>query len=140
MTSPGAGGKVKRIVVGVDGSEHAERALAWAAEQAQRTGAALEIHTAYEPGYAFTTSEEVEMAMRRVLEQATEAVAKAAPEVATTTMSHQEAPAAALIEASEGAELLVVGSRGLGGFRGLLLGSIGLQCSQHAHCPVVIVR
>ena len=80
MTSPGAGGKVKRIIVGVDGSEHAERALEWAAEQAQRTGAALEIHTAYEPGYAFATSEEVEMAMRRVLEQATEAAAGDAPE------------------------------------------------------------
>ena len=55
---------MRRIIVGVDGSEPAMGALEWAAEQARRTGSALEIHTAYEPGYAFTTSEEVEMAMR----------------------------------------------------------------------------
>ena len=48
--------------------------------------------------------------------------------------------AAALLDAAEGADLLVVGSRGLGGFTGLLLGSVSQQCVQHAGCPVVIVR
>lgn len=140
MTSTEDANHAHRIVVGVDGSENATRALQWAARQAGRTGATLEIRTAYDPGYAFTTSEEVEMAMRRTLEEARAEAAAVAPEVTISTASHQEAPAAALIEASEGAELLVVGSRGLGGFRGLLLGSISLQCSQHARCPVVIVR
>ena len=51
-----------------------------------------------------------------------------------------EHPAAALMRLSKGAELLVVGSRGIGGFRGLLLGSVGQQCVQHATCPVLIVR
>jgi nucleotide-binding universal stress UspA family protein len=55
-------------------------------------------------------------------------------------VTHQEHPASALIEASDGADLLVVGSRGLGGFRGLLLGSVGHQCVLHARCPVVIIR
>ena len=49
-------------------------------------------------------------------------------------------PASALIAASAAADLLVVGSRGLGGFRGLLLGSVSQQCAYHAGCPVVIVR
>jgi nucleotide-binding universal stress UspA family protein len=48
-------------------------------------------------------------------------------------------PAEVLVEAAEDADLLVVGSRGLGGFRGLLLGSVGQQCAHHARCPVVIV-
>ncbi len=52
----------------------------------------------------------------------------------------QGSPARALVKAAEGADLLVVGSRGHGGFTGLLLGSVGQQCSHHATCPVVIVH
>jgi nucleotide-binding universal stress UspA family protein len=51
-----------------------------------------------------------------------------------------EHPSAALVRLSRGADLLVIGSRGLGGFRGLLLGSVGQQCVHHATCPVLIVR
>ena len=54
-------------------------------------------------------------------------------------MTHEGSPAEILIEASRDADLLVVGSRGLGGFKGLLLGSVSQQCSQHARCPIVIV-
>jgi len=67
-------------------------------------------------------------------------VAKLAPGVTTVGHTHEESPAVVLIEASEGADLLVVGSRGLGGFKGLVLGSVSQQCSHHARCPITIVR
>ncbi|HEY4948292.1 MAG TPA: universal stress protein [Acidimicrobiales bacterium] len=133
-------GSSHRIVVGVDGSENAERALEWAAAQADRTGAVLDIQTAYEPGYTFITKDEVKRTMERRVEEAAAHVAEVAPRVTTTGGTHEEAPAPALIEASDGADLLVVGSRGLGGFVGLLLGSVSVQCSHHAHCPVTIIR
>ena len=56
------------------------------------------------------------------------------------TVISDEHPSAALVRLSAGADLLVVGSRGLGGFRGLLLGSVSQQCVQHATCPVLVVR
>ncbi len=56
------------------------------------------------------------------------------------TIAAEGQPANVLLKISEGADLLVVGSRGLGGFRELLLGSVSQQCAQHASCPVVIIR
>ena len=137
-TEPAGG--THRIVVGVDGSENATRALEWAASQAERTGTLLEIHTSYGPGYVFITPSEVEQTLQRLVDQATARAVQVAPGVVTRGKTHQGSPATALIEASDGADLLVVGSRGLGGFRGLLLGSVSQQCSLHAHCPVVIIR
>lgn len=129
-----------RIVVGVDGSENAGRALEWAAAQAERTGALLEIHAAYGAGYVLFPPSEVEEATRRLVENATRQAHKVAPQVDTRPVTDKGPPAPALIEASDGADLLVVGSRGLGGFRGLLLGSVSQQCSAHAQCPVVVVQ
>jgi nucleotide-binding universal stress UspA family protein len=133
-------GSGHRIVVGVDGSENATKALEWAAVQADRTGAVLDIQTAYEPGYVFVTSDEIEASMARLVEEAKARVVKLAPKVVTTSGTHQESPANALIEASEGAELLVVGSRGLGGFKGLVLGSVSQKCCLHAHCSLAIIH
>jgi nucleotide-binding universal stress UspA family protein len=65
-----------RIVVGVDGSENANKALEWAAIQADSTGAVLEIHTTYEPGYVHVTKEEVQRAMKRIVGKALDDVAK----------------------------------------------------------------
>ena len=131
---------IHRVVVGIDGSEPGMRALDWAATEAGRAGAVLEIQTAYEPGYVHVTQEEVQRSMNRLVEDASAHVAKVAPGVATVGKTHEESPAKALIKASEGADLLVVGSRGLGGFKGLLLGSVSQQCAHHAHCPLTIVR
>ncbi|MHB1584517.1 MAG: universal stress protein [Acidimicrobiales bacterium] len=130
----------RRIVVGVDGSDGSTQALEWAAGEAGRTGATLELHTAYGPGGVLTTPASTERAMRRLVEQSTAHVHESAPNVDTVGLTHEGSPVTALIDASRGAELLVVGSRGRGGFAGLLLGSVSQQCAVHAHCPVVIVR
>ncbi len=130
----------RRLVVGVDGSEGSNRALEWAAAEAGRRGAILEAHTSYGAGYVFITSQGVHQAMQHVLDEAANHIADLAPGVTFKGVVHKGSAAKFLIEASEGADLLVVGSRGLGGFSGLLLGSVGQQCSLHAHCPIVIVR
>ncbi len=136
----GSAGSIHRIVVGVDGSEIAMKALDWAALEADRTGAVLEIHTAYEPGYVHVTQDEIQKNMERLVEEATARVAQLAPGVTTKSVTREESPATALIEASDGADLLVVGARGLGGFKGLLLGSVSQKCCLHAHCALVVVR
>ena len=122
-------GGTHRIVVGVDGSDNAVRALEWAAIQAERTSSLLEIHTAFGPAYVFLAPSEVEATTRRLVEHAAKRARNLAPEVAIDCVTHEGSPAPALIEASAGADLLVVGSRGLGGFLGLLLGSVSQQCT-----------
>jgi nucleotide-binding universal stress UspA family protein len=133
-------GSSHRIVVGVDGSDMASKALDWAAAEADRTGAVLEIQTAYEPGYVHVTKDEIQRGMDLLVKEAAARVAELAPGVATISETHEESPATVLIKASDGADLLVVGSRGLGGFKGLLLGSVSQKCSHHAQCPIIIVR
>ncbi len=78
--------------------------------------------------------------MQALVDEAIGQVAALAPSVATRGFAEEGSPAHVLIEAGTDAELLVVGSRGLGGFKGLLLGSVSQQCSQHARCSVMIVR
>ena len=134
-----------RIVVGVDGSVHSERALDWAITQAQRGGATLEIVTAWlfpmALGYAFTTTvNEVHQAAQNVVDGAIARVTEVAPDVVVCGNPTEESPGPALVSASVGADLLVVGSRGVGGFKELLLGSVSQFCTRHASCSVVVVR
>lgn len=129
-----------RIVVGVDGSAGGIRAAEWAAAEATRCGGTLEVHTAYRPGYVFATEEDVREDMQQVVDEAAAAAEAAAPGVSVSRTTHEATPARSLIEASRDADMLVVGSRGRGGFAGLLLGSVSQQCSLHAHCTTVIVR
>jgi nucleotide-binding universal stress UspA family protein len=139
-TAPQGQAPTHRVVVGIDGSAGSDHALEWAAAEAARRGAVLEVHTSYSPGYAFITPQEVQQAMQHVLDEAVNHIVDLAPGLAFEGVTHEGSAAKVLIEASKGADLLVVGSRGLGGFSGLLLGSVSQQCSLHAHCPIVIVR
>jgi nucleotide-binding universal stress UspA family protein len=138
-------GAERRIVVGVDGSPPSERALDWAVAEVQRTGAALHLVSAWTfpmaLGYAFTTTvHEVQQSAQDVIDRAVAHVGEVAGDVTVTGETSEQAPAPALIAAAKGADLLVVGSRGLGGFQGLLIGSVSQYCTRHATCSVVVVR
>lgn len=138
------------IVVGVDGSEHANEALRWALrEAALRKSDVLALYGWTMPappgriGY-YTASlqdpRKFQEGASAMLDSIVDEAAADAGDVVIKRRAVQGSPAEELIRASEGAELLVVGSRGLGGFTSLLLGSVSQQCAHHAHCPVVIVR
>jgi nucleotide-binding universal stress UspA family protein len=140
------------IVVGVDHSAGAREALRFALTEARLRGASLRaIHTWQLPysgaGFGFTESayrtDELSE-LRSAAEAALDAtIEEAIPDVGEVEIDRrviEGVPAGVLVEQSRGAELLVVGSRGLGGFRGLLLGSVSQQCAHHAACPVVIVH
>ena len=136
-----------RIVVGVDGSAAAGRALEFAIEEARLRHAELQVvHVWHYPlvastGYAPPVEAEVytalEQAGHELVDDAVAEAQSAGVEAAGTVV---EGPVAeALVEAAEEADLLVVGSRGRGGFAGLLLGSVSQQCAHHARCAVTIV-
>ena len=135
-----------RIVVGVDGSSGADRALQFALEEAKRRGARLDVVLAWglldQPGVpekaVFDPGFEEDDA-RAIIAAALERVG-ADPDVETHLVPVLDLPARALLDQARGADLVVVGARGLGGFRGLLLGSVSQQVVNHAPCPVVIVR
>ena len=158
---------MERIVVGVDGSPQSKKALAWAVEQARVHDATLEIVYAYGPpedynpyaqSYIGTTASTIErlatderrwrdqrraQAQERA-EQVLQGVIHDVPGTEDVRVKPlvitETRPPRALIEHARGADLLVIGSRGRGGFAGLVLGSVSQQCAQHAPCPVVIVR
>lgn len=127
------------IVVGVDSSAGATQALDWAATEAERNDSTLSIVVAWAYG-GFTTTVLLERDAERIVEGARKQVIERHPGVRVETHVCRDPTANALIEVSRGAELLVVGSRGLGGFSGLLLGSVGQHCLTHAECSVAIIR
>lgn len=136
---------MQKIVVGVDGSEGSQRALLWAIEEAARRDATVEALHAWEPGLtaglysgAVFTEESVQEAGEKIL---ADTIAAADPAGSTKVERRcvTAQPAAALIEAGKDADLVVVGSRGLGGFYRLLIGSVSSQVAHHAPCPVVVV-
>ena len=137
----------ERIVVGFDGSPLAEAALRWAAEEAGLRSAILVIvhgwHLPYATGYPFAEMtfdpSGMEEDARRVLDGAAALVAGLGLTAPVETVLHLGDPAAGVMEAARGADLIVAGSRGLGGFKGMLLGSVTHHLAHHARCPLVIV-
>jgi nucleotide-binding universal stress UspA family protein len=142
----GTGSKRTRIVVGVDGSPSSVQALRWALEQARITGAPVCAVCAWDlpasPTYV-AVEEDIgyrEEGARTVLDGA---IKDATSDAATLPVQREVVcghPAKVLVDASTDAGLLVVGSRGHGGFAGLLLGSVSQHVVAHASCPVVVVR
>lgn len=136
------------ILVGVDGSPESRAALRWALEEARLRDYRLEVVHAWSgyPGVALGTPVVVEDwdLLRSSAEQFAKTIVEETvgepADVEITTIAVHGMPTPVLVQAAEEADLLVVGSRGRGGFRGLLLGSVSHQCAQHARCPVVIVR
>lgn len=139
-----------RIVVGVDGSNGARAALAWALDEARLRGAAVDVvHAWHAPapvvpgpyGASRPADDEVADSTRVAAEQVLEHQLQAADTngVQIEPLLPSASPSDALLDIARGADLLVVGTRGRGGFAGLLLGSVSQQVSHHAPCPVVIV-
>ncbi len=137
---------VRRIVVGTDGSAGSDAAVLWATEAALRCGAELVlVHGWVYPyiGHRTGVSEprdEMRLDAMRTLEASALKVAELAPSVHCHSIISEESPAKAIIDAAAEADLVVVGSRGHGGFAALLLGSVSRTAVQHASCPVVVVR
>lgn len=160
---------MSEIVVGADGSQASQRALAWALDEARRRGdttvvvlhayrppepqnANAAVHT-YLPTGAVTRVTEQDAENRAeqetIARQRADSLVQRAIDTAGSggdqdtvvkQMVVARDPARTLVEMSRTADMLVVGSRGRGGFTGLLLGSVSQQCLHHAHCPVVVVR
>lgn len=131
-----------RIVVGVDGSPASVAALKWAARQAALTGSTVDATISWEYPMQYGNELLYEGIDWVSLAHSTIATAIAEADLAmeinsVVTEGH---PAQVLIAASTGADLLVVGSRGRGGFAGLFLGSVSQYVTAHASCPVLVVR
>lgn len=138
-----AGERKGRIVVGVDGSERAQGALEWAIDEARRRGAVLEVVHAWQlpvntgmyagtPVYPSSAEELARRVLDMAIDQEDTFGVRVDPHLACAP------PVRALLAAAEGADLVVVGSRGLGGFKSLLLGSVSRRLAHHAPCPVVV--
>ena len=146
----------QRIVVGVDGSAGARAALTWALAEAANRRAAVEVITAFPVDFYWTDAFLLDKRRIDAIRSDTEARARAmvdevrldtavaglpgADELDVQVLVGAGPPAPHLVQRSEGAALLVVGSRGRGALRSTVAGSVALHCSAHARCPVVVVH
>ena len=141
------------IVVGVDGSDDADRAISWAAQQAALEGRTLAVvHCTDQPSVRGASwvdapgidhdglTEAMRAASRRIVTHARERAALQAPAVLVRTDVLDVDPREALLDLSATAHLVVLGSRGRGPLRSAVLGSVSASVSRHAHCPVVVCR
>lgn len=139
---------MERIVVGIDGSPASGVALRWAIDEARSHGAALEAvyawHDVYIGGeYPMASTLMLptlyQDAAEKLLDTLVEAEDQTGLVSPITRLLVRDSAAHAILEAAKGADLIVVGSRGRGGFSGLLLGSVSQQVVHHATCPVVVI-
>jgi nucleotide-binding universal stress UspA family protein len=141
---------MSRIVVGIDGSHHASRALDWAMGEAALRKADLTVIAvnAVPEGYWTTRPvtqpgdaervEEIRKSVQEAVDKAADALGDQQPK-AVHVVALSGFPAKTLIDESEKSDLIVVGSRGAGGFGALFVGSVSSQVVHHAKCPVVVV-
>ncbi|MGW5430026.1 universal stress protein [Streptomyces sp. NPDC004059] len=136
----------RTITVGLDGSPESRAAAEWAAREAKLRGVAVRLVQVWEPAPAptahapFLGAETYQHWTERIPREAAEALRLRHPGVEVSTEQLSGSPAEALAGAAKDAELLVLGSRGLGGIAGFLVGSVGLGVVAHAERPVVLVR
>ena len=136
---------MNRIVAGIDGHDESKTAVDWACDLAERTGAALELFHAWE--YPYRTKDAVfgspQADMQRDATAFAEMVVAGLSDehraIVTATHVVEGLTADVLIDASKDADLVVVGSRGRGGVRSLLLGSVSRKVVQHATCTIAVV-
>jgi nucleotide-binding universal stress UspA family protein len=139
--------RVERVVVAVDGSAVSRRALTWAAEEARLRDATLQVVNAWRapyvdayPGAAMPFDiEAFEEASEDTIEAAVSSLGPGQLPARVQRISHHGGAAAAILDVAKGADLVVMGSRGLGGLKAALLGSVTNQVTHHASCPVVVI-
>ncbi len=142
----GKAGPARRIVVGIDGSPNSIDAMKWAARQAELTGATLEVVMTWEwpttYGWAIPVPDgfDPEEDVRRALDGQVELIRPSRAGLTVVARVVHGHPAPTLVEASSGADLLVVGCRGHGELIGVLIGSVSEYCVTNAHCPVLVHR
>ncbi len=137
------------IIVGIDGSVHARRALEWAISEAAIRNIPLTILTVHQAmaGYLSPVAyqEDAQMAehaakaAREEADSVLETLGEGSRPPSVTVRAVVGLPGDEILTAAQGADMIVVGSRGAGGFKKLLLGSVGLQVTHHARCPVVVI-
>ncbi|MET7423696.1 universal stress protein [Dactylosporangium sp. NPDC005555] len=149
-TDQPAGPEADRVVIGIDGSHNADAALRFAFEQASSAGIGLTAVLAHRwPGSARHTEDllplthgagDLREEEQRILARSVAGWRERYPDVDVRTTTVRGRAAEVLVDLSAGARLLVVGSRGRGGFSGLLLGSVSQAAIHHAACPVAVIR
>lgn len=131
-----------KIVVGVDGSATSFAALEWAVQEARLRGTTLEVvHAALLRREALELDSSAELKKRElsILDVAVVKARNLAPDITVTGRIGDPPAAELLVDVSKDADLLVVGSRGLGVFKEFTLGSVSQDCARHAQCPLVII-
>jgi nucleotide-binding universal stress UspA family protein len=143
--------KLAGIIVGIDGSVHSRAALDWAINEAAIRSAALTVLTVQQDytgfwgpaGHPYVQDPSlVEQAAKEAQVETDNALDNRGTGHRPKSVSVRAVtglPGAEILKAAQDAEMIVVGSRGAGGFRKLLMGSVSLQVTQHAHCPVMVI-